>query len=286
MKYLAAEYEVSCRRACGLMRIQESSYYYATLPSKDDELRVALREKASERRRWGYRRLLILLRREGWEDNHKRIFRIYQEEGLQVRKRKRKTAGKWRGEKLEEPEGVNDIWAMDFVSDQLFDGKRIRLFALMDAYTRESLCIEVDTSLPGKRVARALDRMRDLRGLPQKIVVDNGPEFTGKVMDQWAFENGVDLHFIEPGKPMQNGYIESFNDKLRDECLNENWFMSMADAKRRIEHWRVDYNQVRPHSSLKNMTPAEFAEGSSRGASENRGAYGSSISEKMQERLN
>jgi len=241
------------------MEIRESSYYYQCASGDDQKLRTVLRDMAGQRRRWGYRRLIILLRRDGWTDNHKRIFRIYQEEGLQVRKRRKKTAGKGRGEKLEAPGQINEIWAMDFMSDQLADGKRVRLLTLLDAYTRESLSIEVDTSLTGKRVTRVLNRLKDMRGLPQKIVVDNGPEFTGKVMDQWAFDNGVDLHFIQPGKPMQNGYIESFNDKLRDECLNENWFMSIGDAKCRVENWRIDYNEVRPHSSLHNKTPAEFA---------------------------
>ena len=161
-----------------------------------------------------------LLRREGFRDNHKRIYRVYREERLQVRRRQKKRVARWRGERLERPQGRNEIWAMDFMSDQLGDGRRLRVLPIIDVYTRECVAIEVDTSLSGQRVARTLNRLRS-RGWPEKIVVDNGPEFRGRILDRWAYQKGVKLHFIEAGKPMQNGFAEGFNSTLRDQCLNE-----------------------------------------------------------------
>jgi putative transposase len=224
----------------------------------DEALRKILKEKAVRKRRYGYRRLLVLLRREGWTDNHKRVFRVYQEEGLQVRRRKRKHAAKWRGEKLELPMGMNQRWSMDFMHDRLADGRRIKTFNVVDDFTRECLATEVDTSLSGQRVVRVLERLKAERGLPSCLLMDNGPEFTGKVLDAWAYSSGIKLQFIEPGKPTQNAYIESFNGKFRDECLNENWFLSLPDARTTIEEWRNDYNGSRPHSALGNKTPAEY----------------------------
>jgi putative transposase len=233
--------------------------YYKPQPKDDGALREALRAKARERKRWGYRRLIVLLRRDGWADNHKRIERIYREEGLQVpKRRKRKTAYK-RKEKPVLPAGVNDRWSMDFVHDATAQGRKIRMLNIVDDYTRECLWIETDTSLNGERVKRVLDCLIDLRGKPERLVMDNGPEFRGLVLDQWSYETGIPLDFIEPGKPQQNGYVESFNGKFRDECLNEHWFSNVAEARDIIEEWRVDYNEVRPHSSLNDKTPAEFA---------------------------
>ena len=215
---------------------------------------------AGERRRFGYRRLQVMLRREGEVVNHKRVYRLYREEGLSVRKRGRKRVSREGRLPLEAPLRPNQLWCLDFMQDALWWARRFRLLTVVDVYTRESLAIEVDTSLSGARVARVLDRVIAERGArPDEIVMDNGPELTSRVLDQWAYDRGVRLHFIEPGKPQQNGYIESFNGKLRDECLNEHWFLSLAHARETIEEWRIDYNQRRPHSALGNLTPLEFA---------------------------
>ena len=257
--YLRAEWCLAERRACGLASVSRSTARYLATRSGDQELREKLREKAGERRRFGYRRLHVLLRREGWTVNHKRVYRLYREEGLSVRKRKRKRAARADRAPLGAPAGPDQLWCLDFVSDALSWGRKIRMLTIEDAFHRESLAIEVDTSLPGVRVARVLDRLTEERGaIPDVIVLDNGPELTSKALDQWAYERGVRLHFIDPGKPQQNGFIESFNGKFRDECLNEHWFLSLADARRTIEDWRIDYNQNRPHSSLGNLTPEEY----------------------------
>jgi putative transposase len=222
-------------------------------------LRARLCTLAAERRRFGYRRLWVLLRREGFGVNHKRVYRLYREEGLLVRRRKRKRmTGATRASALA-PCRANERWSMDFVADALANGRRIRVLTVVDDFTRECLATEVDTSLPGLRVARVLDRLAAERGLPELISVDNGPEFTGSVLDVWAYAHQVRLHFIEPGKPVQNAYIESFNGRLRDECLNEHWFQSLSRARSIVQAWRTDYNAVRPHSALGNRTPEEFA---------------------------
>ena len=248
----------SQRRACRLLGLWRSTYRYEGEGLDDGNLRERLRALANQRRRFGYRRLIILLRREGVADNHKRIERVYREEGLQVRRRKRKRMARARQNPSRVASCPNQRWSMDFVSDVIADGCRIRALAIVDECTRESLAIEVDTSLPGERVVRVIEKVVEQRGLPSEIISDNGPEFTGLVMDRWAYERGVQLSFIQPGKPTQNAYIESFNGKLRDECLNENWFVSLRDARQRIESWRRDYNEVRPHSSLGHRTPSEY----------------------------
>lgn len=241
------------------MDLRPSSYYYQPAPRGDTELRDALKEAAAKRNRWGYRMLTVLLRRQGFADNHKRIYRVYREEGLQVPiRRKRKTA-RWRGERPAPTSHRNDRWAMDFVSDQLACGRRIRTLNIVDEHTRECLAIEVDTSIGSARVCRVLDRIVAERGHPERLLTDNGPEFTGKELDRWGYEHCVKLEFIQPGKPTQNAFVESFNGTFRDECLNENWFLSLDDARQIIENWRVDYNEVRPHGSLGDQTPVEFA---------------------------
>lgn len=223
-------------------------------------MREAIKAKAEERSRWGYRRIIILLRREGWRDNWKRIYRIYRAAGLQVRRRKRKRTAHTRKQPMIVPAGPNKRWSMDFMSDQLGNGKRIRSLNIVDDYTRECLHIEVDTSIPSQRVIQVLEWLKDLHGLPEQIVMDNGTEFTSLEMDKWFFGNqGTTACFIDPGKPNQNAFVESFNSKFRDECLNQNWFYSLEDAQMIVEAWRVDYNTVRPHSSLGNQTPEEFA---------------------------
>jgi putative transposase len=218
-----------------------------------------LQAHAAVRARFGYRRLHILLEREGLAVNHKRVHRIYQAAGLQVRRRRRKRLT--RAERIPLPTASRPLerWSMDFTADTLADGRNFRTLNIVDDYTRECIAIEVDRSLPGLRVTRVLDRVHAAIGLPQTIVVDNGPEFTGRTLDAWAYARGVTLRFIRPGKPIENAYVESFNGKFRDECLNEHWFVSLADAKAVIEAWRVDYNTVRPHSSLAGRTPSQFA---------------------------
>lgn len=255
---MCERWEVSERRACRALRANRSSIRYQRRRTDDGELRETLRELAAARRRFGYRRLCVLLRRQGWAVNHKRVYRLYREEGLAVRKRARKRVARGRAPVFV-PTAPNEQWSLDFMSDSLASGRKIRLLPVEDVFTREGLAIEVDTSLPGARVVQVLKRLERERGaLPQEIILDNGPELTSKALDQWAYEHGVRLRFIDPGKPQQNGFIESFNARLRDECLNEHWFLSLADARRIVEEWRVDYNGNRPHSSLGNLTPEEY----------------------------
>ena len=241
------------------MRLGCSSFHYAPKKQPDEEkIRARLRELASLRKRFGSPRLHVLLRREGLVVNHKRTERLYCLEGLSLRRRKRpKRAG---GVRVVLPQATraNQRWSMDFVHDRLENGRRMRMLTIVDDYSRECPAIEVDTSLPGLRVAQVLDRLAEFRGLPETITVDNGPEFAGMVLDAWAYRRGVQLRFIQPGKPVQNAYIESFNGKLRDECLNEHWFSNLDEAKRLIESWRKDYNTVRPHSALGDLSPEEF----------------------------
>ena len=247
------------RRACRLVGIQRSVARYHSRSVEPPGLRDRLIALAAERRRFGLRRLGVLLRREGFAVNHKRVYRLYREEGLSVQRRKRKRmAGVARVASVI-PWRSNQCWSMDFVADALANGRRMRILTVVDDFTRECLVTEVDTSLPGFRVAKALDRLVAERGAPERIRVDNGPEFAGQVLDQWAYQHGVELRFIEPGKPVQNATIESFNGRLRDECLNEHWFLSLSRARSIIEMWREDYNNVRPHSALGYRTPEAFA---------------------------
>jgi putative transposase len=193
--------------------------------------------------------------------NHKRVYRLYREEGLEVRRRKRKRIGAVERQPLAIPTRRNERWSMDFISDALSEGRKFRSLNIVDDFNRECLAAEVDTSITGARVVRVLERLGEGRGLPQVLVMDNGPEFAGRAVDRWAYGQGVKLHFIEPGKPVQNAFIESFNGKMRDECLNEHWFLSLGEARETIEAWRRDYNEVRPHSALGNRTPKEFTDG-------------------------
>ena len=256
--HLAGDHQVSARRACGLMGIRRSSFYYEPKAADDGPLREAIRKMAGERRRWGCPRITSRLHRQGWHDNHKRIERIYQEERLQVRRRRRKRMSQGERKPLPVPTEPNELWAMDFVHDMTVDGRKIKVLTLLDCYHREAMRLEADTSLNGVRVARTLEDVGAIRGYPKRIIIDNGPEFTSSALDAWAFARDVELHFIEPGKPNQNGYIESFNGKFRDECLNENWFVNLPDTRRIVEAWRQDYNEERPHSALDYMTPMEF----------------------------
>jgi len=251
--------EISERQACRFTGFARSSQRYASRRPPRTELRARLKALASQRPRWGYRRLHILLEREGYRVNRKVIERLYREEGLAVRKRRTKKLVAIPRVPLPLPAGANARWSIDFVSDALGDGRKIRALTIVDDYTRECPAIEVDFSLSGERVVRVLERLATTRGLPQAIVLDNGPEFVSHALDQWAHRHGVALQFIEPGKPVQNAYVESFNGRFRDECLNESWFVSLADAQHTIEAWRVDYNVTRPHSGLDSRTPHEFA---------------------------
>lgn len=259
MGYITERYAISIRKACQLTETRRSSFYYETEPRNDDLLRAAIQELAKRRRRWGCPRITEKLRREGWKDNHKRIERVYQEEKLQVRRRHRKRVSHGDREPLMEPKSINDLWAMDFVSDSMTHGRKLKVLAIIDCFSRECLEVVVDTSIGGVRVARTLEELAAIRGYPKQIMSDNGPEFTGSALDAWAYSRDVKLHFIEPGKPAQNGFIESFNGKFRDECLNDNWFVSLPDARETIEEWRQDYNEERPHSALDYLTPMEFA---------------------------
>ena len=231
------------------MELHRSSYRYQSVADEQAVLRIRLKDLAQARVSYGYRRLHVLLQREGWAVNHKRVYRLYRQEGLMLRtkKPKRHVSCQKRMERAAATE-ADDSWSMDFVSDELFDGRRIRLLTIVDNFTRESLAIEVDASIGGQRVVEVLSRLNQERGRPKTIRVDNGPDFTSKRLDQWAYLNGVELDFSRPGKPTDNAFntfieafIEAFNGRLRQECLNENWFLSLEDAKDKVEFWRKHF---------------------------------------------
>lgn len=252
--------QVSQRRACRLVGLSRTVLAYQPASNSVNEaLTERMVELAAVRRRFGYRRIHVLLRREGRQANHKRIFRLYQNAGLAVPKRKRRRGVAVERQPLTLPEAPNQVWSMDFVMDALSNGRRIKCLNIVDDCSKEAVDIVVDHSITGHYVVRVLEQAARFRGLPVAIRTDQGPEFTGKALDQWAYRNGVELKLIQPGKPMQNGYVESFNGKFRDECLNEHWFASLAQARVIIGIWRRDYNEFRPHSSLGDLTPAEFA---------------------------
>ena len=223
-------------------------------------MRMRIKEIAAVRIRYGYKRIHVLLQREGWRVNHKRVYRIYYEEGLNLRKKrsKKRTSEHFRVAR-ETARDINDCWSMDFASDSLFNGRRFRALTVVDIFSRECLGIEVDQGIKGKDVVTMLDYIKSLRGAPRIIRCDNGPEFVSKVLDKWAYENHVILDFSRPGKPTDNAFAESFIGSFRDECLNVNWFLSLEDARDKIETWRMDYNEYRPHSSLDYKTPDFFA---------------------------
>jgi putative transposase len=253
-----AKTNVSERRACRVLGLSRSVLHY-TPQRKDDGLQKRLIELAGERRRFGYRRLHILVEREGFEANHKRVHRLYRQAGLAVRKRRKRSNVAIERRPLQIPSGPNHTWSMDFVFDALANGKPIKCLTVVDDCTKESVEIGVARRINGQGVADLLEAVCRFRGYPAAIRTDQGPEFTGRALDQWANANGVKLTLIQPGKPTQNAYIESFNGRFRDECLNEHWFVTLEQAKAQIAEWRRDYNEVRPHSSLQNRTPAEFA---------------------------
>jgi putative transposase len=251
----------SLRRACRLIGLSTATWRYQRTPDPTNQkLLERLKAHAADRPRFGYRRLHTLVDREGLRVNHKRVYGVYREAELQVRRRRRKRLTRGQRVPLPAPTRRGERWSMDFTVDTLADGRGFRTLNIVDDFTRECVAIEVDRSLPGLRVVRVLQRLFETAGLPDMIVMDNGPEFSGRALDTWAYARGVQLRFIRPGKPIENAFVESFNGKFRDECLNEHWFASVAEAQRLIEAWRVDYNTVRPHSALHGATPEQFAD--------------------------
>jgi putative transposase len=242
------------------VNLSRTAYGYQPHREDDAALRNRLRDLAGQRKRFGSPRLHIMLKRERLVVNHKRTERIYREEGLALRRKRRRKGAAITRMIIPAPERPNQKWSMDFVTDSTVTGRRFRALAIVDNYSRECPAIEVDTSMGGARVVSVLERLADIRGLPEVITVDNGPEFAGKVLDEWAYRKGVILSFIRPGKPIENAFAESFNGRLRDECLNTNWFLSVKHARGIIESWRKDYNTVRPHSALGGLAPQEFME--------------------------
>ena len=250
---------LSQRRACSLAGVSRTVMHYTSrLSELNDRIRRRMKDLAEKHRRYGHIRLYILLRREGLRVNHKRTERLYRAEGLSLRIRRRRKFVAVVRNPLPPATRPNQRWAMDFVQDALSSSRKFRTLSVVDTYSRYGLTIEADTSLPGHRAVRILERVAEIHGLPDSIRDDNGPEFISKALDEWAYRNNVKLDFIRPGKPTENGYIESFNGRFRDECLNEHYFLDLQEAKELIEAWRQEYNGFRPHSSLKYQTPDEF----------------------------
>lgn len=270
MTWAIKEKDYSQRRACALVGMAPKTFRYASRRPDDDAVRSRLRTLANERRRFGYRRLHILLAREGHRLNHKKLFRLYRAERLGVRRRGGRKRALGTRAPMALPQRMNQRWSLDFVSDALAFGRRFRVLAVVDDFTRECLALVADTSLSGLRVGRELDRIVALRGRPAVIVSDNGTELTSHAMLRWQEERAVLWHYIAPGKPQQNGFVESFNGRFRDECLNEHLFGSLAAARRIIEAWRIDYNTERPHTSLNGLTPTAFATRPPQGHTQNR----------------
>jgi putative transposase len=237
IRHWRAELGVSQRRACGLIQMHRSTHRYVSRPEDDEELRGSLREHAAERPLYGYRRLHVLLGQEGHRANHSRIYRLYREEGLAVRRRRRKRVAQLPRQPKPLPRRRNERWPVDLIQDMLFNGRCFRALNIVDDFTRDSPVIDVGHSIPGVRVVRVLDRLAETEGLPEVLLVDSGPEFTSRVLDECAYRNGVRLHFIQPEKQIENCFLESFKGKFREECLNENWFTSLEDARREIGGW-------------------------------------------------
>jgi putative transposase len=250
---------VSERRACGHVGISGSVLRYCPRPDRNEELRGRIVALASQHRRHGYRMIHGLLQAQGEVVNHKRVYRLYRQEDLLVKRRRRRKRALLERVPLVRPGRANEVWSMDFVMDELADGRRLKCLTLLDDCSKESVAIASDTSITGAYVARLLDQVKLERGLPQAIRTDNGPEFASKAMALWAYRNAVQLRFIRPGKPIENAYIESFNGRFREECLSEHWFETLAHARHEIERWRRYYNERRPHSALGYVPPAVYA---------------------------
>jgi putative transposase len=257
VEHLKQDFAFSERRACGILQLPVSTFRYRSSRC-DAELRDKLVELAREKPRFGYRRLHILLQRDGERVNHKRVWRVYRAAGLCVKRRRRKRLMRV-GTPAIAATRANERWSLDFVSDGLANGRAIRVLSVVDTDTRECLALDVDTSFPSPRVTRVLDRLAATRGWPERIRCDNGPELTSRHFLAWCIDRRITLEHIQPGRPMQNGHVESFNGKLRDECLNVSWFRNLFEARQQIHNWRKEYNESRPHSSLGYRTPSEFA---------------------------
>ena len=254
-----AAYRVSERRACRALEVERTMVRYQPHGPDDRPVRARLRELAHARPAFGIKRLHVLIRREGWAINHKKTHRLYKLEGLQVRtKRRQKTASHARVT-VPRPQGVNEAWSMDFVSDRLESGRKLRILTIVDQYSRECVAVEADFSLTGEKVVACLEVLKKLRGVPKSITVDNGPEFISKALDAWAYRSNVKLQFIRPGKPIENAFIESFNGRLRDEFLNVDVFGTLEEVRHKLEAWKYDYNTARPHGSIDGKTPLEYA---------------------------
>lgn len=250
---------LSQHRALAVVRMSASALRYQPQPDRNIELRARIVELAHRHKRYGVGMIYLKLRQEGWKVNYKRVERLYQEAGLQVRLRKRKKVAMGERQPLIRPKAANEVWSMDFVFDRTAEGRALKCLTIVDDATGESVAIEVERAISGHGVSRVLDRLALSRGLPKVIRTDNGKEFCGKAMVTWAYERGVQLRLIQPGKPNQNAYIESFNGRLRDECLNEHWFTSLLHARTVIETWRREYNEERPKKVLRGLTPAAYA---------------------------
>jgi putative transposase len=262
VEHLRCAFEVSERRACSTLGVDRTSVRYRSTRPDDAAFRMRLRDLAAQRRRFGYRRLHILLTREGLVMNHKKFRRLYREERLQVRRRGGRKRALGTRAPMTMPQGPNQRWSLDFQSDALTDGRRFRIFAVVDDFTRECLTLIADTSLPSLRVVRELDAIVADRGRPAMIVSDNGTELTSRAVLRWSQETRVEWHYIAPGKPQQNAFVESFFGRLRDECLNETLFTSLNHAREVLSLWKDDYNTVRPHSGLGNLSPVAYAKAS------------------------
>jgi putative transposase len=260
VSYWHDRYRVSERRACRVARMAVSTFRYESMQEPRTALRLRIREIAQTRVRYGYRKIRVLLNREGWKVGKKLVYRLYREEGLALRhkSRRKRRAAMHRRERFR-PTAPNQVWSLDFVADQLADGRRFRALTVLDIFTRESLAIEVGQRLKGEDVVGALNQIRQKRGTPKLLFCDNGSEFTSQMMDLWAYHNQVQIDFSRPGKPTDNAYVESFNGTLRAECLDVHWFATLTEAKQVIEDWRREYNESRPHRSLGERTPSEFA---------------------------
>jgi len=260
VRYLQQRYAVSERRSCGVTGSARSSHRYQSVRAPQEGLRRRIRELAESRVRYGYRRIHILLKREGAQVNRKRVHRLYREEGLQLRAKRprRHVTAASRQPTKSQPCSPNVAWSMDFVSDQTVSGERFRALTVVDVFTRECLAIEPGQKLGGTDVVAVLSRIARERGTPARVHCDNGSEFAGHLVDLWAYANKVTMEFSRPGKPTDNAFIESFNGTLRDECLNVHWFDDLTDARDKLEAWRREYNEIRPHRSLNELSPLEY----------------------------
>ena len=273
---MAETFAVSSRRACRLLQFSRGSFYYHKIVRDERALIIRLRDLAFSRVRFGYRRLAIMLKREGWKVGMRHVHRLYRAEGLSVRNKHRRKRASQMWVPLGSATATNQRWSMDFVTERLENGRYFRILTLIDQFSRECLELWADVSMTGQKVSFCLQRLAETRGLPKAITVDNGAEFCSRAMDAWAYQTGVKLDFIRPGRPVENGFVESFNGRLRDECLNVNLFFSLVDVREKLESWRHDYNTLRPHGSLGHLPPAEYAQRAMRSQSET-----SSTSEKL-----